>query len=181
MSPKIVSFLILAGVLAAIFFLSKSKRSTSTQRVDFIAQASENLHHDEVPATKKVGNKSVDLKRSDQQEESNDEQYNYDVVGESFQRDHLVALVRNHKAFDAGVIYTTATLEPEPTNEFDPTAVKVIIEGTQVGYISKLDSEAVTQMIKRSGNQAYEVPARIGFDADSPQPLIGVSIALTVD
>ncbi len=36
-------------------------------------------------------------------------------------------------------------------------------------------------MIKRSGNQTYEVPARIGFDADSPQPLIGVTIALTVD
>jgi hypothetical protein len=35
-------------------------------------------------------------------------------------------------------------------------------------------------MIQESGKKVYEVPARIGFDTDSSQPLIGVKITLTV-
>ena len=92
-----------------------------------------------------------------------------------------MALVRSHKAFSVGEIYGIATLEPEPTNEFDPTAVKVVVEGVQVGYIPKFDSAAVTQMIEKSGKKDMQVPVRIGFDTDSPQPLIGVRIALTVE
>ena len=92
-----------------------------------------------------------------------------------------MALVRSHNAFDVGEIYGIATLEPEPTNEFDPTAVKVVVEGVQVGYIPKFDSAAVTQMIGKSGKKVMQVPVRIGFDTESPQPLIGVRIALTVE
>jgi hypothetical protein len=68
---------------------------------------------------------------------------------------------------------------PQST-EFDSTAVKVLVEGIQVGYIPKFDSPAVTEMVKKSGKSVLEVPVRIGFDTDSPQPLIGVRIALTV-
>ena len=92
-----------------------------------------------------------------------------------------MALVRSHNAFSIGEIYGVAILEPEPTNEFDPTAVKVLVEGIQVGYIPKFDSPAVTEMVKKSGMSVLEVPVRIGFDTDSPQPLIGVRIALTVE
>jgi len=106
--------------------------------------------------------------------------YNYDVVGESFQRDHLTALIRAHNAFESGEIYSTAVLELEPTNLFDPNAVKVVVEGTQVGYIPKFDSPAVTEMIKKRGKKEIEVPVRIGFDTNSPEPLIGVRLALTV-
>jgi hypothetical protein len=106
--------------------------------------------------------------------------YNYDVVGESFQRDHLTALIRAHKAFESGEIYSTAVLELEPTNPFDENAVKVVVEGTQVGYIPKFDSPAVTEMVKKSGKSSYEVPVRIGWDTNSPSPLIGVRLALTV-
>jgi hypothetical protein len=72
-----------------------------------------------------------------------------------------MALIRSHKAFETGEILAIAVLEPEPTNEFDPAAV--------------------TKMIKKSGKRVYEVPAHIGFDADSPAPLIGVKIVLTED
>jgi hypothetical protein len=64
---------------------------------------------------------------------------------------------------------------------FPAIAVKVVIEGVQVGYIAKFDSAAVTKMIEKSGKKSYEVPAKIGFDAESPAPLIGVKIALTVE
>lgn len=146
-----------------------SKRSPSA-RPDFIRKASESIHGPEVV---------VSPSSSDSAPEGVD--YNYDVVGESFQRDHLLALVRSHKAFASGDIYTTAVLEPEPTNEFDRTAVKVVVEGVQVGYIAKFDSGAVTKMIEKSGKKSYEVPARIGFDAESPAPLIGVKLALTIE
>jgi hypothetical protein len=166
---SILPFLIPALV---ILFLA-IRRAPNNQtppvvRPDFIAQASKSRFvSSDLGAFTPVRSKSSD--------------FNYDVVGESFQRDNLMALIRAHKAFETGEIYTTAVLEPEPTNAFDSTAVKVVIEGMQVGYIAKFDSAAVTKMIKKSGKNSYEVPAKIGFDADSPAPLIGVKIALTVE
>ena len=142
---------------------------TPVERPDFIKKVSESIN----------GTEEVEFVVSNQM--SDDSDYNYGVVGESFQRDHLMALIRAHKAFETGEILATAVLEPEPTNPFDSTAVKVVIEGVQVGYIAKFDSGAVTKMIEKSGKKSYEVPARIGFDANSPAPLIGVKIALTVE
>jgi HIRAN domain len=145
-----------------------SKRSASA-RPDFIRKASESIHGPEVPVVNASNFEAPD-----------GVDYNYDVVGESFQRDHLTALIRAHNAFEGGEIYSTAVLELEPTNPFDPNAVKVVVEGTQVGYIPKFDSSAVTQMVKKSGKSSYEVPVRIGWDTNSPSPLIGVRLALTV-
>ena len=66
-----------------------------------------------------------------------EEEYDFDVVGESFQRDHLVQLIKKHNLTDSGELYTTATLKLEPENDFDPTAVMVIVEDLHVGYIPK--------------------------------------------
>jgi len=161
---------LLPALIILLLVIRRSAKSTSVKaRPDFIRQAADSIHGPEVvvSSSSKSAPDVVD--------------YNYDVVGESFQRDHLMALVRSHNAFSVGEIYGIAILEPEPTNEFDPTAVKVLVEGIQVGYIPKFDSPAVTEMVKKSGKSVYEVPVRIGFDTDSPQPLIGVRIALTVE
>jgi len=166
---SIAPFLLPVAILLLLVLRKVPKQSASTARPDFIRKASESIHGPEVVVTDTPDTSAPD-----------GVDYSYGVVGESFQRDHLLALIRSHKAFDTGEIYTTATLEPEPTNEFDPTAVKVVVEGVQVGYIAKFDSAAVTQMIKSSGKKVMKVPARIGFDADSPAPLIGVTLALTV-
>ena len=160
---------ILPIAIILLLFLRRAPKSApkTTDRPDFIKQATDAIHGPEVAErTQSTGDNS---------------DYNYDVVGESFQRDHLMALIRSHKAFQTGEILATAVLEPEPTNEFDPTAVKVVVEGGQVGYIAKFDSAGVTKMIEKSGKKVYEVPAKIGFDASSPAPLIGVKIALTVE
>ncbi|CAN2189408.1 hypothetical protein MCEMRE212_00486 [Candidatus Nanopelagicaceae bacterium] len=160
---------ILPIAIILLLFLRRAPKSapTTTDRPDFIKQATEAIHGPEVIDSPQSSGDNTD--------------YNYDVVGESFQRDHLVALIRAHEAFSTGEILATAVLEPEPTNPFDSTAVKVVIDGVQVGYIAKFDSAAVTKMIEKSGKKSYEVPAKIGFDADSPAPLIGVRIALTVE
>jgi hypothetical protein len=169
---KSIALFILPVTILLILVLRKaSKKSASSNvRPDFIRTASESIHGPEVPvvnASSAVAPEGV--------------HYNYDVVGESFRRDGLLALVRSHKAVDTGEIYGSAVLELEPTNEFDPTAVKVVVEGVHVGYIPKFDSPAVTEMIKKRGKKEIEVPVRIGFDTNSPEPLIGVRLALTVE
>ena len=107
-----------------------------------------------------------------------EEEYTFDVVGESFQRDHLVQLIKKHNLTDAGELYTTATLKLEPENAFDPTAVMVIVEDLQVGYIPKSFSPAMTDYIKAKGGKTLQVAARVGWDRDSPQPLVGVRLKM---
>jgi len=162
------TFIPLLGIIAFVVLRNPSSAKVSkSERIDFIKLA-ESIHGAEVT-----------LASSSSYEAPKGVDYSYDVVGESFRRDGLLALVRSHKAFDTGEIYGSAVLELEPTNEFDPTAVKVVVEGTQVGYIPKFDSPAVTEMVKKSGKSSFEVPVRIGWDTNSPSPLIGVRIALT--
>jgi len=165
---SIAPFILPVAILLILVLRKAPKKGTSPKdRPDFIAKASAAFHSNEVS----VGNEQA----------AEDVDYNYDVVGESFRRDGLLAFVRSHKAFDTGEIYGSAVLELEPTNEFDPTAVKVVVEGVHVGYIPKFDSPAVTEMIKKRGKKEIEVPVRIGFDTNSPEPLIGVKLALTVE
>ena len=107
-----------------------------------------------------------------------DEEYTFDVVGESFQRDHLVQIIKNTKSVDIGEIYTTATLKLEPDNAFDSSAVMVIINDLHVGYIPKSQSGMMTDYIQSKGGKTLEVPARIGWDTESPQPLVGVRLKI---
>jgi hypothetical protein len=110
--------------------------------------------------------------------EGSEEEYTFDVVGESFQRDHLVQLIKNHKSTENGELYTTATLKLEPENPFDSTAVMVVIEDLQVGYIPKSQSAMMTDFIKSKGKTTLQVPARVGWDTESPQPLVGVRLKM---
>ena len=115
---------------------------------------------------------------STEQQEGNEEEYTFDVVGESFQRDHLVQLIKKHNLTDSGELYTTATLKLESDNPFDPTAVMVVIEDLQVGYIPKPFSAEMTDYIKAKGGKTLQVPARVGWDRESPQPLVGVRLKM---
>lgn len=112
------------------------------------------------------------------EEDVTDEEYTFDVVGESFQRDHLVQIIKNTKSADLGEIYTTATLKLQPENPFDSTAVMVIINDLHVGYIPKSQSGMMTGHIESTGGNTLNVPARIGWDTESPQPLVGVRLKI---
>ena len=161
------AFIPLVAIIAYFVLRNPSSaKASKSERIDFIKQASDSIHGDEI---------SVDERPA-----LDSGEYEYEVVGESFQRENLLKLIRAHEAFDSGQIVATAVLEPEPTNEFDSTAVKVVVEGVQVGYIAASDSGVVTAMIKKSGKKNFEVPVRIGFDPNSPSPLIGVRLALTL-
>ena len=111
-------------------------------------------------------------------EEAVDEEYTFDIVGESFQRDHLVQLIKKYKSIETGELYTTATLKLEPENAFDQTAVMVIIDDLQVGYVPKSQSGMMTDYIQSKGGITLQVPARVGWDTESPQPLVGVRLKM---
>jgi imidazole glycerol phosphate synthase subunit HisF len=161
------AFIPLVAIIAYLVLRNpSSSKASKSERIDFIKQASDSIQADEISVDERPALDSGG--------------YGYEVVGESFQRENLLMLIRAHEAFDSGQIVATAVLEPEPTNEFDSTAVKVVVEGVQVGYIAASDSGVVTAMIKESGTKSFEVPVRIGFDPNSPSPLIGVRLALTL-
>jgi hypothetical protein len=119
-----------------------------------------------------LGSSEVDMEEGDSSESG----YNFDVVGESFQRDHLVALLKKNKVIDVGQFQTQAMLELEPTNDFDPNAVKVMVDGLQVGYVPKTFSGDVTKMLNDKGVTEFKVPALLGWDSNNPMPAIGVRL-----
>jgi len=125
------------------------------------------------------GSKGGDLGSSEvgvEEEDSSESGYDFDVVGESFQRDHLVALLKKNKVIGVGQFQTQAMLELEPTNDFDPNAVKVMVDGLQVGYVPKTFSGDVTKMLKAKGVTEFKVPAQLGWDSNYPMPAIGVRL-----
>ena len=122
--------------------------------------------------SKNLDSSAVDMGEGDYVESG----YNFDVVGESFQRDHLVALLKKNKVIAVGEFATSAMLELEPTNDFDPNAVKVMVDGLQVGYVPKTFSGDVTRMMNDKGVTEFEVPALLGWDNNNPMPAIGVKL-----
>jgi hypothetical protein len=64
-----------------------------------------------------------------------------EVVGESHYQDSLWWLVGGHRS-DRIRHPVTATLEPEPDNPVDANAIKIVIDGRCVGYLSRDDASA---------------------------------------
>jgi hypothetical protein len=64
-----------------------------------------------------------------------------EVVGESRYQDALWKIVGGRHA-DPVRYETEAVLEPEPDNPYDPNAIKVLIGGAVVGYLSREDAAA---------------------------------------
>jgi hypothetical protein len=110
------AFIPLVLLLAFLTLRNPNKSRVQEVRPNFLSEAAETMNDVNDSVLIDSGSQALD-----------DSEYVYDVVGESFQRDHLTALIRAHNAFESGVIYSTAVLELEPTNPFDPNAVKVRI------------------------------------------------------
>jgi hypothetical protein len=102
--------------------------------------------------------------------------YSYDIRGESFYRDNLMAVITSKNAFQQGELIVDAILVLEPDNKFDETAVAVFIEGKQVGHIPKEESFEVTEYIEDLNVKALQVKALIGWNTKSSNPPIGVRL-----
>jgi hypothetical protein len=62
-----------------------------------------------------------------------------DVVGESRHQDELLELTGGRRRYGGVDVEAVAELVAEPTNEADPDAVAVMIDGRHVGYIRRED------------------------------------------
>ena len=92
------------------------------------------------------------------------EKYRFSVAGLFYREDALHSVAQRHKDFglsDADFIAlheggravfeyklkrgSAVTLVPEPTNEHDPHAIKVCVDGVHVGYVPASETDAVRQ------------------------------------
>jgi len=78
---SLLPFLIPALIILLLVIRRAPKSSSSKARPDFIRQAADSIHGPEVVVGSSPNESAPD-----------GVDYNYDVVGESFQRDHLMAL-----------------------------------------------------------------------------------------
>ena len=85
----ILLFLLPLGIFLLWIIGRGPKSQTSSERPDFIRKASESRFISDGSGLSIVS-------------KADNSDYNYDVVGESFQRDHLTALIRTHNAFESG-------------------------------------------------------------------------------
>ena len=110
------------------------------------------------------------------------EDFDLDVVGESYCRDHLVSLVKSRSAEEQanGEFIVFAQFVPDPANKFDPNAIGVWIDGGRVGYIQRDDTGDIHELLEAAAAKGGRliVLARVGWDAQNPNPAIGVRLAL---
>lgn len=103
------------------------------------------------------------------------------VVGESHYQQDLAALMAALGALpNASDIETVALLAREPDNPDDQNAVKVVIHGQLVGYLSPDDAEATQDWLQRqerSGRAVY-VMATIGGGRDRGGYLTPIGVTL---
>lgn len=90
------------------------------------------------------------------------DEYEFEVVGESFYQPALQALAGDH-GDDAANLETTAVVVPDDNNPHDNKAVKVLIDGHQVGHLSRDDARSYRRRLaaKKQGMVAAQCGALI--------------------
>jgi hypothetical protein len=102
-----------------------------------------------------------------------------EVVGESAHQDTLWALSGARYGSRVHTVIV-AVLEPEPTNQYDPHAVEVLIHDMPVGYLSREDAKAylpgLLNLIKTSATGCVGLHGAIagGGMRDERQAFLGV-------
>lgn len=85
-----------------------------------------------------------------------------EVSGEAYYRDGIGKIFLGLGRSEGGVTMQVAHLIPEPSNKYDPHAVRVVILGHQVGHVPQENSRAVARACNSVGRgNVAVVPARI--------------------
>lgn len=104
------------------------------------------------------------------------EPFSFELVGESFYRDNLLAIIRKYNAFEQGELELDCIMQHEPNNEFDEFAVAVFAEGKKIGHVSKDYSYEVTTYLDELGVSAIKVRGVMGWATNNPTPPIGIRL-----
>ncbi|MDO8458528.1 MAG: HIRAN domain-containing protein [Burkholderiaceae bacterium] len=105
---------VLFGILAAIFGPNKTAKQKSIHEANSLA--SQPIHH-----WPSLG------------------YFEFDVVGESYYQSNLKQIAGDHGKQSAEVT-TIATLMPDNDNKFDKNAVRILVAGRTVGYLTREDA-----------------------------------------
>lgn len=79
-----------------------------------------------------------------------------DVVGESFYQSNLMSIA-GPKTKDGYNLECKALLVPNPDNPHDPNAIKVMINGKQVGHLSREMAADYAKFLQQQGNPRLEL------------------------
>lgn len=110
-----------------------------------------------------------------------DGSYSADIVGESNYQDALMRICGGKKE-ESAESKQTAVLVLEDSNPYDDKAVKILIEGHCVGYLSRADARRFRQFVKGQGftDIHYAAKARIvgGWKRGNDEGSFGVKLDL---
>jgi hypothetical protein len=125
-----------------------------------------------------------------------DDEWNCDIVGESKYQAAIGKAVARHGDADSRssgrlvLDLGQAAVQPEPTNAYDPLALRVTIDGATVGYIAREDAERFAEvcryMIRDVHGHALAdafawraaVDVRIGWLPGASDLMYGVKLSL---
>lgn len=128
-----------------------------------------------------------------------DDTWNFDIVGEASYQGNIAAAVNRHGsraereagrvALDRGQV----KVQPEPTNQYDPMALRVAIDGKTVGYVAKKDAERFAEICRYMITQVHgkqlanafawraTADGRVGWLPGASDLMYGVKLSLPDD
>jgi hypothetical protein len=104
------------------------------------------------------------------------EEYSFDVVGESYNREKILAIIRENNAIKQGELLVEAIMVKEPDNEFDDNAVLVAVNKKKVGYVPSDISYEIANYLDERGLDGIRVKGKFGWDTTNPSPAIGLKL-----
>lgn len=108
-----------------------------------------------------------------------DGRFDYEIVGESYYQAALDEICGG-KCVEGHQIELPAALVPDPTNEHDPNAVKVVIRGKHVGFLARSEAAAYRKALSTAGRGAAtaQTSAKIvgGWDDGEDEGHYGVKL-----
>jgi len=128
-----------------------------------------------------------------------DGEWNFDIVGESKYQAAIAKAVGRHGSRDeresGRVVLDTGqvAVQPEPTNPYDPMALRVSIDGATVGYVAREDAARFAEVCRYMitaihGEQLANafawravVDARVGWLPGASDLMYGVKLSLPED
>jgi hypothetical protein len=119
---------------------------------------------------------SLGMPRPRRSVDEDDEDWEIDVVGESFHLAELVALLERYPAREC-----VAIVRREPANKYDNQAVEVLIDGVQVGHLSREDARDYQPRLRsweKKGHAMWAIAelAGGGLGPDGRHSPVGVTL-----
>mgnify|MGYP000896239109 FL=1 len=86
--------------------------------------------------------------------------FQIEVVGESKYFDNLRKIAGSNRDDDVEVV-KTAYMVPEPSNQYDPNAIRVVVDQMTVGYLPRPAAAMLSPLLRKAKLAAVQTEAEI--------------------